>query len=60
MRYEDVALNASTQGIKVAKSLYTQDINPTQLKMTYNTKISFTVLTAMEEQMAITSMIIIL
>ena len=42
MRYEDVALNASTQGIKVAKSLYTQDINPTQLKMTYNTKISFT------------------
>ena len=42
MRYEDVALNASTQGIKVAKSLYTQDINPTQIKMTYNTKISFT------------------
>ena len=42
MRYEDVALNASTQGIKVAKSLYTQDINPSQIKMTYNTKISFT------------------
>ena len=42
MRYEDVALNASTQGIKVAKSLYTQDINPTQIKMTYNTKNSFT------------------
>ena len=42
MRYEDVALNASTQGIKMARSLYTQDINPTQIKMTYNTKISFT------------------
>ena len=42
MRYEDVALNASTQGIKVAKSLYTQDINPSQIKMTYNNKISFT------------------
>ena len=42
MRYEDVASNASTQGIKVAKSLYTQDINPSQIKMTYNTKISFT------------------
>ena len=42
MRYEDVALNASTQGIKVAKSLYTQDINPSQIKMTYNTKMSFT------------------
>ena len=41
MRYEDVALNASTQGIKVAKSLYTQDINPSQIKMTYNNKISF-------------------
>ena len=42
MRFEDVALNASTQGIKMARSLYTQDINPTQIKMTYNTKISFT------------------
>ena len=42
MRYEDVALNASTQGIKMVRSLYTQDINPTQIKMTYNTKISFT------------------
>ena len=42
MRYEDVALNASTQGIKVAKSLWTQDINPSQIKMTYNNKISFT------------------
>ena len=42
MRYEDVALNASTQGIKMNASLYSQDINPTQIKMTYNTKISFT------------------
>ena len=42
MRYEDVALNASTQGIKMARSLFTQDINPTQIKMTYNTRISFT------------------
>ena len=42
MRYEDVALNASTQGIKMIRSLYTQDINPTQIKMTYNTPISFT------------------
>ena len=42
MRFEDVALNASTQGIKMARSLYSQDINPTQIKMTYNTKISFT------------------
>ena len=41
MRFEDLALNASTQGIKMARSLYTQDINPTQIKMTYNTKISF-------------------
>ena len=42
MRYEDVALNASTQGIKMNASLYSQDINPSQIKMTYNTKISFT------------------
>ena len=42
MRYEDVALNASTQGIKMNASLYSQDINPTQIKMTYNTPISFT------------------
>ena len=42
MIYEDVALNASTQGIKMNASLYSQDINPTQIKMTYNTKISFT------------------
>ena len=42
MRYEDVALNASTQGIKMNASLYSQDIIPTQIKMTYNTKISFT------------------
>ena len=42
MRFEDVALNASTQGIKMNASLYSQDINPTQIKMTYNTKISFT------------------
>ena len=42
MRYEDLALNASTQGIKMNASLYSQDINPTQIKMTYNTKISFT------------------
>ena len=42
MRYEDVALNASTQGIKMNVSLYSQDINPTQIKMTYNNKISFT------------------
>ena len=42
MRYEDVALNASTQGIKMNASLNSQDINPTQIKMTYNTKISFT------------------
>ena len=42
MRFEDLALNASTQGIKMNASLYSQDINPTQIKMTYNTKISFT------------------
>ena len=42
MRYEDVVLNSSTQGIKMNASLYSQDINPTQIKMTYNTKISFT------------------
>ena len=42
MRYEDVALNASTQGIKMNASLNSQDIIPTQIKMTYNTKISFT------------------
>ena len=42
MRYEDVALNASTQGIKMNASLYSQDITPSQIKMTYNTPISFT------------------
>ena len=42
MRFEDLALNASTQGIQMNASLYSQDINPTQIKMTYNTKISFT------------------
>ena len=42
MRYEDVVLNSSTQGIKMNASFYSQDINPTQIKMTYNTKISFT------------------
>ena len=42
MRYEDVAWNASTQGIKGPKSLWTWDINPTQIKMTYNAKFSFT------------------
>ena len=42
MRYEDVVLNSSTQGIKMNASLYSQDIIPTQIKMTYNTKISFT------------------
>ena len=41
MRYEDVALNASTQGIKIAKTLYTQDIIPTNIKFSYNTKIAF-------------------
>ena len=41
MRYEDVSLNASTQGIKVAKTLYTQDIIPTNIKFSYNTKIAF-------------------
>ena len=41
-RYEDVALNASTQGINMNASLNSQDINPTQIKMTYNTKITFT------------------
>ena len=42
MRYEDVVLNSSTQGIKMNVSLYSQDINPTQIKLTYNNKISFT------------------
>ena len=41
-RFEDLALNSSTQGIKMNASLYSQDIIPTQIKMTYNTKISFT------------------
>ena len=41
MRYEDVALNASTQGVKIAKTLYTQDIIPTNIKFSYNTKIAF-------------------
>ena len=41
MRYEDVALNASTQGIKMTTTLYTQDIIPTNIKFSYNTKIAF-------------------
>ena len=43
MRYEDVALNASTQtqGIKIAKTLYTQDIIPTNIKFSCKTKIAF-------------------
>ena len=38
MKYEDAFLNASTQGVKILDSLYTQDI-PSQIKMSYNQKI---------------------
>ena len=41
MRYEDVALNASTQGIKMNDSLYTQDIIPSRIRMSYNARIAF-------------------
>ena len=42
MKYEDAFLNASAQGVKILDSLYTQDIIPSQTKMSYNQKISFT------------------
>lgn len=40
MRYEDVILNPTTQGLKILDTLHTQDIVPTQIKMVYNQKIS--------------------
>ena len=42
MKYEDAFFNASAQGVKILDSLYTQDIIPSQIKMSYNQKISFT------------------
>ena len=41
MKYEDVILNPTTQGLKILDTLHTQDIIPSQIKMVYNNKISF-------------------
>ena len=40
--YKKYSLIATIDYLSQGRSLYTQDINPTQIKMTYNTKISFT------------------